>query len=220
MERVSPILCGPDADGRPLDDPAKFIHSVPTYSSPLPGSSGAPVILANGQVVGQLYGGCGPGVDDPCLPGATLDQIDGAFAATYPAIAAWLSPIAPTGPCLPSATTLCIDDTPGDRRFKVEITFQQAGGLPMPANAIPLASLGISSGGVFWFFNANNPEVLVKVLNACSLGGHYWVFYSAGTNVGLTTTVTDTVTGAHKTYTNPINTAAPPVQDTSALPCS
>jgi hypothetical protein len=62
--------------------------------------------------------------------------------------------------------------------------------------------------------------MLVKVLNGCSLGGHYWVFYAAGTNVGLTTTVTDTVTGNHKTYTNSIGVAAPPVQDTSALPCS
>ena len=44
-------------------------------------------------------------------------------------------------------------------------------------------------------------------------------FYAAGTDVGLKTTVTDTVTGAHKTYTNPIGTAAPPVQDTSAIPC-
>ena len=36
----------------------------------------------------------------------------------------------------------------------------------------------------------------------------------------LTLTVTDTVRGQSKTYTNPQGTAAKPVQDTNALPCS
>jgi hypothetical protein len=123
-------------------------------------------------------------------------------------------------PCVPSATTLCLDDQPGDQRFQVEVSFQTAGAAPVPGHAVPLASLGLSSGGLFWFFNPSNPEMLVKVLNGCSLGGHYWVFSAAGTNVGLQTTVIDTVTGARTMYSNPLGTAAPPVQDTSALPCS
>jgi hypothetical protein len=106
------------------------------------------------------------------------------------------------------------------RCFPIEVAFQTAATSPAPANAIALASLGVTSGGVFWFFDETNPELLIKVLNGCGLGGHYWVFYAAGTNVGLTTTVTDTVTHAQKIYTNPIGTAAPPVQDTAALPCS
>ncbi len=121
--------------------------------------------------------------------------------------------------CTPSDTTLCLDDQPGDRRFEVEVTFETAGAAPASGHAVPLASLGVAAGGLFWFFDPTNPEMLVKVLNGCSLGGHYWVFSAAGTNVGLTTTVTDTATGARKTYVNPIGTAAPPVQDTSALPC-
>jgi hypothetical protein len=54
---------------------------------------------------------------------------------------------------------------------------------------------------------------------ACALTGKYWVFYSAGTNVGMKVTVTDVQTGRSATYTNPDLTPAPPVQDTSALPC-
>jgi len=220
--RSAPRACPPESQGRPLNDAAKFIHSVATVAAVLPGSSGAPVVLANGQVVGQLFGGCGSSaaIADPCLAPDQLDQIDGAFSATFPAVAAWLSPTATSAPCVPGATTLCIDDQPGDRRFKAEVSFETAGAAPAPGNAVPLASLGVSSGGLFWFFNPGNPEMLVKVLNGCALGGHYWVFYAAGTNVGLSTTVTDTVTGAHKTYTNPLGTAAPPVEDTSALPCS
>ncbi len=214
---LTPFLCS-DSTGRPVNDLTKFIHSVSATGEIFGGSSGSPVIVAGGYVVGQLLGTC-PGVSEPCLAGSTFDQLDGAFAATYPSVAAYLSPTTSSGPCVPSGTTLCIDDTPGDQRFKVEVSFQQAGGSPAPGNAIPLSGLGVSSGGLFWFFNPGNPEMLVKVLNACGLGNHYWVFYAAGTNVGLTTTVTDTVTGAHKTYTNAIGAAAPPVQDTSALPC-
>jgi hypothetical protein len=72
---------------------------------------------------------------------------------------------------------------------------------------------------VFWFFDAANPEMLLKILDGCAINGHYWIFYAAGTNVGLTTTVTDTVAGRTWTRTNPDLHAAPPVQDIEALPC-
>jgi len=125
--------------------------------------------------------------------------------------------------CVPSATTLCLDDQPGDRRFRVEVAYQtaQGGGLSGAGHAVPLSSLGVDRGGLFWFFAPDNPELLVKVLNACSAGTpRFWVFYSSGTNVGLTITVTDTVSGHSKTYTNPDLHTATPVQDTDALPCN
>src|SRR6202035_5430899 len=114
-------------------------------------------------------------------------------------------------------TTLCINN-----RFKIQGHFNttQAGGQSGMGQAIPLSSLGVTQGGLFWFFGADNPEMLVKVINACALNNHFWVFYAAGTNVGLTTTVTDTVTGHSKMYMNLDLHAAPPVQDTGALPCS
>jgi hypothetical protein len=123
--------------------------------------------------------------------------------------------------CVADAATLCIDDQPGDRRFKVQVSYRttQGGGRSGLGTAIPLASLGVARGGLFWFFSPDNPEMLVKVLNACSGNGRFWVFYSAGTNVGLTTTVTDTRTGNSKTYANPDLTPAAPVEDTDALPC-
>ena len=43
----------------------------------------------------------------------------------------------------------------------------------------------------------------MKVIDACALNEKYWVFYAAGTNVGFTATVTDTLSGAaKKTYSN------------------
>lgn len=124
-------------------------------------------------------------------------------------------------PCVPDATTLCIDDEPGDGRFRVEVTFEtiQGGGASGRGRAIPLSSLGVTSGGVFWFFSADNPEMLVKVIDGCPVNGHFWVFYSAGTNVGLTTMVTDTRTGRVFVETSPDLTSAQPVQNTRVFPC-
>lgn len=126
-----------------------------------------------------------------------------------------------TGPCVPGTTTLCIDDDPGDRRFKVTVFYSttQGGGRSGDAEATSLASLGIGKGGVLSFFDASNPEMLVKVVRGCGLTDHFWVFVAATTNVGFTVTVEDTETGFTKIYTNPDRTPAVPVQDTSAIPC-
>lgn len=124
--------------------------------------------------------------------------------------------------CTPNATTLCLDDASADRRFKATVSFSttQNGGQSGQGQAIATGSLGVTKGGLFWFFDPSNPEMLIKVLNGCGVNGRYWVFYSAGTNVGMTINVTDTTTGIVKTYTNPDRTAAASVQDTNAFACN
>lgn len=146
------------------------------------------------------------------------------FLPGFGSAAAWGKPASAglaAGSCVPNATTLCISDQVGDNRFKVQVAWStaQSGGQSGMANAVPALPIGFSQGGVFWFFSSTNPEMLVKVLNGCSINQNYWVFASAGTNVGLTATVTDTVTGAVKTYTNPDLTPAQPIQDVTAFPC-
>ena len=113
--------------------------------------------------------------------------------------------------CVPDATTLCMNNG----RFKATGVFRTAAGQTGPFMATPVASAPDS--GLFWFFSPSNLEMLIKVLNGCGLNSRYWVFFAAGTNVEFTVTVTDTQTGTVKTYSNPLNTAAPPVQDTSAF---
>jgi N-acetylglucosamine-6-sulfatase len=122
-------------------------------------------------------------------------------------------------PCAAGASTLCIDGAPGDKRFKVEVSYQtsQGGGLSGKGQAIPLAPVGIVHGGAFWFFSPDNPEMLVKVIDGCGANAQKWVFASAGTNVGLTVTVTDTATGLQKIYQNADLHPAQPIQDTSAF---
>jgi hypothetical protein len=127
----------------------------------------------------------------------------------------------PATSCVASDTVMCIDNNPGDQRFKVMVHFHtsQGGGISGSGQEIPMAPLGVTHGGLFWFFSPDNPELLVKLVNGCGLNSHFWVFTSAGTNVGFTVTVTDTANGHSVAYTNPDLTAAVPVQDTSALPC-
>lgn len=127
---------------------------------------------------------------------------------------------APRG-CTPDSQTLCIDDRPGDQRFQIRASFHTAQGTGQSgiAHPIGLSTLGVNQGGLLWFFSANNPEVVIKVVNGCTLNSRYWVFASAGTNVGVNMTVTDTQTSAVKTYTNPDLTAWAPIQDTAAFPC-
>jgi hypothetical protein len=120
------------------------------------------------------------------------------------------------GGCTANSTTLCIDN-----RFQIQVSYHTAegGGRSGSGNAIGLSNEGVTEGGLFWFFAGTNPEILMKIIDGCSLSGHFWVFYAATTNVGFTVTVIDTSTGHRATYTHPDLTAALPVQDTRALPC-
>lgn len=124
-----------------------------------------------------------------------------------------------SGGCIPGVTTLCIDNAPGDRRFAVTMGFDHGPALHGPAFAVSTASLGVSNGGLFWFFSQRNPEMLVKVLNGCSINNRFWIYFTAGTNVGFTVNIRDTTTGLVKTYLNPDNNIAAPVQDTDAFVC-
>lgn len=114
--------------------------------------------------------------------------------------------------CVAGAETLCLNNG----RFRAEIAWRTADSSGR-GQAQPIATAPDS--GLFYFFSPSNLEMLIKVLNACVpiLGNRYWVFYSATTNVEFAITVTDTQNGKTKTYFNPLNRAAPPVQDTDAF---
>jgi len=71
--------------------------------------------------------------------------------------------------------------------------------------------------GYFTFFGPANVEVVLKVLNGCSVNQRYWIFIAGLTNVGVTVSVTDAQTGRTKTYTNPAGRTFPPVLDTSSF---
>lgn len=136
---------------------------------------------------------------------------------------AWLAGESDSGYCIPSSTALCIDDLPGDGRFRITVSYDTVlgGGLSGEALAVQLAAVGAAQGGLFTFFDPTNPELLIKVLNGCDITDHYWLYFSAGTNAGFVLNIEDLVLGGSPyQYTNPDLTAPPAIQDIYALPCS
>jgi hypothetical protein len=117
-----------------------------------------------------------------------------------------------TGTCGEDPTLLCVDNN----RFQVTAQFSQACATgSSSADGVQISSVG----GFLWCFDPSNPEIFVKVLNACTpaTGNTYWVFISGLTNIGVTVTVTDTKTGQHKSYTNPNGTPFASIEDTVGL---
>ena len=122
----------------------------------------------------------------------------------------FLRPTSVPGTCTPSATALCLTGS----RFRVEATWATGAGTSGPANAEPLTD----DSGRFWFFQEKNTELVVKVHDACVPPfDRFWVFSAGLTDVEVTLTVTDTQTGAVRTYFNPQGTDFAPRLDTSAF---
>ena len=74
--------------------------------------------------------------------------------------------------------------------------------------------------GTFWFFDPANVELVVKVLDACAVNGHRWVFAAGLTSVGVELEVEEVASGITQPYENPVDTPFLPVQDTGAFPCN
>jgi|SRR5450432_134078 len=111
--------------------------------------------------------------------------------------------------CVANGTTLCLNAS----RFKVTVAWQ------VPSQGTSGAGNGITlttDTGEFWFFSANNIELVVKVVDGRAFNDKFWVFYGALSNVQYTITVTDSTTGAVKTYQNPDGNLAS-VADVSAF---
>lgn len=112
-------------------------------------------------------------------------------------------------PCTPGPTALCLNGG----RFRAEVkwrvpTANQNG----QASAVSLTR----DTGYFWFFSANNIELVVKVVDGRGFNQKFWVFYGALSNVEYELTVTDLQTGAVRVYTNP-NGQLSSVADTAAF---
>jgi hypothetical protein len=119
---------------------------------------------------------------------------------------------------VPTMSDLFAAATPGQAtpatpaRFTASVTYSASNGQNGSGNLTYISS---QTKG-FWFFSPDNVDLVVKVVDGRSFNGHFWVFYGSLTDTQFTLTVTDTATGATKTYTNAQGQLAS-VADTSAF---
>ncbi len=123
---------------------------------------------------------------------------------------AQLTDIPPPEPCVADATALCLNG----QRFRAEVTWRDFADRTGVGSVVPADS---DDSGLFWFFSADNWEMLVKVIDGCDFNGRVWVFAAAITDVEYTLRVTDTVTGAFREYGNALGNASRATTDTGAF---
>ena len=114
--------------------------------------------------------------------------------------------------CTADDSSLCLTNN----RFKAEVTFRDFSNVEDSASVVDLPVVADDSG-LFWFFQSDNWEMLIKVLDGCGINNHFWVFSAATTNVEYTLKITDTETGQIRQYTNALGEASPAVTDVEAF---
>jgi len=115
----------------------------------------------------------------------------------------------PPSDCVENDTTLCLNND----RFQVTVGWATNQGTSGQGQKVELTP----DTGYFWFFNQENVEMVIKVLDACSFADRFWVFAGGLTNVEVDITVVDTERNVTRMYTNPQLTPFQPIQDTNAF---
>jgi hypothetical protein len=143
----------------------------------------------------------------------TLDLPPGrsAFAEASPPAATPHGGDPDSGGCVEDASTLCLGE--GDR-FRLRVFWAPPGGQPAAARKI---SIGMRDSGLFYFFDPDNVEILVKVLDGCAINDYYWIIYAATTTVEFRLTVEDIESRQVLEYPNPAGMTAVPVTDVTGF---
>ncbi len=121
-----------------------------------------------------------------------------------------VEPIDPAGTCEVDAETSCLRDA----RYSLEAEWWNPEG---DGGAAELVHAGTNDSGLFRFFDPDNWELLIKVLDGCAANGHVWVFGASTTDLGYAIRVTDTVTGELREYRNEPGRPAQAITDARAF---
>ena len=117
-----------------------------------------------------------------------------------------------------SETPVCEPDGPGielESGHRIDMCFATPDGGVLAANDWGLAP---RSAALLHFFDRENAEVLVKVLDGCAVNGHHWVFAAPATDLAFHLVVT-APDGQRWTHRNSAGQTAEPRSDTAAFPC-
>ncbi len=180
--------CGTTEEGHETDDTTKFLHLQPLDGGTFGGSSGGSSITDSGQVVGQLFGGCGPNPNDGC--DASNNDIDGAFQTTFDRIMPFL---VGTGTEPPTDHWFTTSELPGFE-FQARITPEATAPLLGEKVGNCFAESICMSGALF-----GRPEVVVKVIGPRP-NGFLWLQISRFTPAAAEVWVRRTATGQIKYY--------------------
>ncbi len=116
----------------------------------------------------------------------------------------------PAGACVADDETRCLRDS----RFAVEVEWWTGDGQNGFGKVV---REGTNDSGLFSFFDEDNWEMLIKVLDGCSVNGHVWVYGASATTLGYRIRVTDTVTDAVREYLNEDGRRADAIADSEAF---
>ena len=146
---------------------------------------------------------------EPGFYTVTLRLSDGEVESTA-SLTFLVEAAAPAGTCMADDETRCLRDS----RFAVEMEWWTGDGR---SGAGKVVREGTNDSAVFQFFEEDNWEVLVKVLDGCSINEHVWVYGASATTLGYRIRVTDTVTGAVREYLNEDGRRADAITDAKAF---
>jgi hypothetical protein len=98
-------------------------------------------------------------------------------------------------------------------RFEVEAYWRDSSGASGAASALALAE----TSGYFWFFDEDSVEIVVKMVDACSLegSGNFWIYAAGLTNLEVTLSVVDTTTFERRVFHNELGQPFDSVADTA-----
>ena len=100
--------------------------------------------------------------------------------------------------------------------YDVRMCVEMPSGAQVDASDYHLES---TASGLLYFFDRDNVEVLVKVLDGCAINGHRWVFIAPATTLAFHLEVVERSTGNVFTHRNPRSVTAATVSDTTAFAC-
>lgn len=99
-------------------------------------------------------------------------------------------------------------------RFELTVDWKTPNGTTGTAKKVVT---GNDESGLFYFFDPNNWELLVKVLDGCSINERFWVFTAGTTDVEYLLKVEDRWTGKVRSYFNQAGKAAEATADIDAF---
>jgi hypothetical protein len=100
-------------------------------------------------------------------------------------------------------------------RFFAVVEWEDAGGGAGQGRPLQLDS----QSGLFWFFAPDNPEIFVKVLDACSISGRFWIFVAGLTDLGVRVSVFDRLNDYAYGFDNPVGRPFETAIETEGYPC-